>query len=61
MKLYICNTPIRFPRSEYGGIAVVMAEDRKRLGRLLTEQYKGSAKEHFDLSHLTVRGSLWSS
>ncbi len=50
MNLYICHTPIHFPRSEYGGLMVVMAESKKRLGKIITEHYKGVDRGYFDLS-----------
>lgn len=49
MNLYICATPIHFPRSEYGGQIVVMAESKKRLGKIITERFKRD-KDYFDLS-----------
>ncbi len=49
MNLYICATPILFPRSEYGGQIVVMAESKRRLGKIITEHYK-QRKDYFDLS-----------
>jgi hypothetical protein len=50
VKLYICNTPIHFPRSEYGGLVVVMAENKKQLGEMLTAQYQKDGGRYFDLS-----------
>ena len=54
MKLYICNAPIRFPRSEYGGLLVVMANNKKELGAIITKRFKEDAENCFDLS-LSVR------
>jgi hypothetical protein len=45
MNIYLCNTPVLFPRSEYGGMVAVMANSKKRLGKILTERY--SKNEHF--------------
>lgn len=51
MNLYICGTPILFPRSEYGGLLVVMAESKKNLGKILRKYYEREAKSgFFDLS-----------
>ncbi len=51
MNLYICGTPILFPRSEYGGLLVVMAESKKNLGKILRKYYEREAKSgYFDLS-----------
>ncbi len=48
MNIYICNLPIHFPSSEYGGTVVVIAKSPKQCGKILTEYYKDS--EYFDLS-----------
>lgn len=51
MNLYICGTPILFPRSEYGGLLVVMAESKKNLGKTLRKYYEREVKGgYFDLS-----------
>lgn len=50
MKLYICDTPFEFPRSEYGGMLVVMANSKKELGKMITEYYKPRPGGYFNLS-----------
>lgn len=51
MNLYICATPIHFPRSEYGGQLVVMAESKKNLGKIIKKHYEREVKgDYFDLS-----------
>lgn len=49
MNIYICNLPIQFPRSEYGGQVVVIAESKKAVGKMLTEHYKKDAGSYFNL------------
>ena len=56
MNIYICDLPIQFPSSEYGGTVVVIAKSRKQCGKILTEYYKDS--EYFDLS-LAINGVKW--
>lgn len=51
MNLYICATPILFPCSEYGGQIVVMAESKRRLGKIIKKHYEREVKgDYFDLS-----------
>lgn len=49
MNLYICNVPVAFPRSEYGGMITVIAKDKAQLARLLTSRYRNEGNM-FDLS-----------
>lgn len=47
MNIYLCDTPIKFPASEYGGTIAVIAKNQKQLEEILTEHYRNS---YFDLS-----------
>lgn len=57
MKLYVCAVPISFPRSEYGGVVVVIAKSPKQLGKILTEKYADRGA-YFDLS-ISVKSVKW--
>ena len=48
MKMYICQYPIGFPQSEYGGLLAVIAASPKALGKILTEAY--GEDPYFNLS-----------
>jgi hypothetical protein len=48
LNLYICDLPVEFPRSEYGGMVAVIAESPKQCGKILTERFKGN-ELYFDL------------
>lgn len=50
MNLYICKAPIRFPASEYGGLVVVIAKNKKNCGKIITKAYKEFSRSDFDLS-----------
>lgn len=52
--IYICNAPISFPASEYGGMLVVVAVNRKELGRILKNVYGG--RNGFNLA-ISVKGA----
>ena len=56
MNIYICNTPIEFPRSEYGGLVVAIAKSPKQLGKMLTEHYEKEAGRYFNLG-LSVKST----
>ena len=49
MNIYICNVPVSFPRSEYGGMITVVAKDKTQLKRLLTQNFR-DFHEAFDLN-----------
>jgi len=53
MNLYICGMPVKFPRSEYGGMVAVIAESPKQCGKILTERFK-EHEVYFDL-RISVR------
>lgn len=49
MKVYFCEAPIGFPRSEYGGLVVAIAKNTKELGKILTEAYRELGGSYFNL------------
>lgn len=58
MNIYVCNTPIGFPQSEYGGMVAVMAKNPKELGKILTEKYDTKLNAgYFDLS-ISVKSAI---
>lgn len=48
MNIYVCGYTVRFPNSEYGGLLIVIAENRKRCGQIITAEY--GKKDGFNLS-----------
>lgn len=50
MKLFICDLPIAFPRSEYGGMVVIAANDEAEMIRILENAYDTKWNDgYFDL------------
>ena len=45
MKLFICELPIEFPRTEYGGMVVIAANNEEEMIRILEEAYDTKRNE----------------
>lgn len=58
MKLFICDLPMAFPASEYGGMVVIAAHDQDEMIRVLEEAYLTAEESMYSPKDFDINRAL---